>query len=77
MTNNWAFLKRWETLLVGVLLLVLVMNLQLSSHFLEMGNIANIFQLSIEKAIVVLAMAFIIINSLLSDRSMSLIGCYK
>jgi rhamnose transport system permease protein len=74
MTMNWGFLRRWETLLVVILLLVLALNLQLSSHFLDAGNIANIFYLSIEKAIVVLAMAFIIINGEIDLSVASVMG---
>lgn len=60
--DRFPWLRRWETLLALVLLVVIAANTQLSPFFFEPGNLANIFHLSIEKAMVVLTMAFIIIN---------------
>ncbi|MBI5929832.1 MAG: ABC transporter permease [Chloroflexi bacterium] len=58
----WARLKSWEALLFIILCVVIFVNLRLSSHYLDLNNLANIFHLSIEKSLMVLIMAFVIIN---------------
>lgn len=55
-------LSGWEFFLLGVLVLVVVVNASLSPDFLRLANQINLFQLSIEKVIVALAMTFIIVN---------------
>lgn len=67
-------LKRWETLLLVVLLGVIVINTQLSPFFFEPNNLSNIFRLSIEKAFIVLTMAFVIINSEIDLSVASVMG---
>lgn len=56
------FANRWATFLFAMLCVVIFINTRLSDYFLGINNIANIFHLSIEKALLVLMMAFIIIN---------------
>lgn len=56
------YLRRWETLLVVFLLIVLAYNVTQVPNFLTAQNLANLFQLSIEKAIVALIMTFVIIS---------------
>lgn len=56
------YLRRWEALLVFFLLVVLTYNITQVSNFLTAQNQANLFQLSIEKAIVALIMTFVIIS---------------
>ncbi len=56
-------LRRWETLLFIVLLAVVALNSFESPYYLGVGNFINLFQLSIEKSIVALIMAFIIIGA--------------
>ncbi|MCO5223071.1 MAG: ABC transporter permease [Thermomicrobiales bacterium] len=56
------YLRRWESLLVLFLLVVLAYNITQVSNFLTAQNQANLFQLSIEKAIVALIMTFVIIS---------------
>ncbi len=56
-------LRRWETLLVVILVAVLLINTNLSPFYLNLNNQINVFQLSIEKIIVALAMTLIIINA--------------
>jgi rhamnose transport system permease protein len=58
-----AGLKRWETLLFAVLLVVMALNGIESKYYWGVGNFVNLFQLSIEKSIVALMMAFIIIGA--------------
>jgi rhamnose transport system permease protein len=55
--------KRWETLLFVVLLAVIAVNAAESQFYFGVGNIVNLFQLSIEKCIVALIMAFVIIGA--------------
>ncbi len=52
----------WEAFLVLVLALIVAVNASLTPQFLTLGNQINLFQLSIEKIIVALAMTFIIVN---------------
>ena len=56
------YLRRWETLLLFFLLVVLIYNITRVSNFLTAQNQANLFHLSIEKAIVALIMTFVIIS---------------
>lgn len=51
----------WEALLLTLLLGTIVFNLVESSNYLGVDNIVNLFKLSIEKAIVVVIMTFVII----------------
>lgn len=63
MMRNWLNrLRSWEGLLLVMVVLVIGLNVWLSPVYLNPGNQINLFQLSIEKIIVVLAMAFVIIN---------------
>lgn len=56
-------IQTWEGFLVCALLFIVLMNTVLSPQFMTLGNQINLFQLSIEKIIVALAMTFIIINA--------------
>jgi len=56
-------LKRWETLLLVVLLAVVALNGIESKYYWGVGNFVNLFQLSIEKSIVALTMTFVIIGA--------------
>jgi rhamnose transport system permease protein len=55
-------LKSWEGLLLLILALVVVINIVLSPVFLDIRNLVNLFQNHIEKIIIALIMALIIIN---------------
>ncbi len=72
MLRNLSF--RWEYLLIVTLLLVILINVQLSEHFLEINNLVNVFHLSIEKVIVVLPMTFLIINGEIDLSVASIMG---
>lgn len=63
MSKLTDLLRRWETLLVVILVAVLLINSNLSPFYLNLNNQINVFQLSIEKIIVALAMTLIIINA--------------
>src|SRR5262245_19407585 len=53
---------RWELFLVVVLVVVFFVNISLSEFYLGEQNFINMFQLSIEKLIVVVIMTFVIVN---------------
>jgi len=74
MTRLWKSIGRWETLLVVILAAVLVLNINLSPHYLQLNNQINLFQLSIEKIIVALAMTLIIINAEIDLSVASVMG---
>jgi rhamnose transport system permease protein len=60
--RNYEWLQTWEALLGFVLIVVVLVNIQLSPNYLHIDNLVNVFHLSIEKIIVVLVMALVIIN---------------
>ena len=69
--------KSWEGLLALVLIVVVIGNAIISPFYLDFGNIANIFHLSIEKAFVVFIMAFVIINAEILERTkVTPINCF-
>jgi rhamnose transport system permease protein len=53
---------RWELFLAVVLVAVFFVNISLSEFYLSERNFVNMFQLSIEKLIVVVVMTFVIVN---------------
>ena len=67
-------LKSWEGLLLAVLIAVVMMNVLRSPYYLGVGNIVNLFQLSIEKIVVALIMALIIINGEIDLSVASVMG---
>jgi rhamnose transport system permease protein len=54
--------RRWELLLAVILIAVVAANVSLSPYYLGVANFSNMFQLSIEKVIIAVIMAFVIIN---------------
>ena len=70
----WTAKHRWETLLLGVLLITIVVNVVLSPVYLGVGNFVNLFWLSIEKILVVIVMTFLIINGEIDLSVASLMG---
>lgn len=67
-------MKSWEGLLFAILVLTIVANVVLAPQFLTVQNQINLFQLSIEKIIVALAMTFIIINGEIDLSVASVMG---
>jgi len=65
---------RWEGLLLLILIVTTVANIALSPVFLRVDNLINLFQLSIEKIIVVLIMTFVIINGEIDLSVASIMG---
>lgn len=69
MPESWkqritAFLmgRSWELLLAAILLGTILYNTSQSSAYLDVDNFVNLFHLSIEKVIVAVIMAFVIVN---------------
>jgi rhamnose transport system permease protein len=59
--SEWARRSTWELVLAVILLGTIVFNLTQSSGYLSGDNFVNLFQLHIEKVIVVIPMTFVII----------------
>ncbi len=69
-----ARLKGWETMMVALLAAIVAFNSVGSPYFLSVGNIVNLFQLSIEKSIVALTMALVIIGGEIDLSVASIMG---
>ena len=67
-------LRGWEGLLLLCLLVVVAYNVSSVSNFLTIDNQINLFQLGIEKSIVALIMAFVIINGEIDLSVASMMG---
>ena len=69
-----ALLKRWEVMMLGLLIAIVALNSLGSPYFLNVGNFINLFQLSIEKSIVALTMALVIIGGEIDLSVASVMG---
>jgi predicted ABC-type sugar transport system permease subunit len=67
-------LRSWEGLLLLILVATIAVNATMSPMFLTIGNQINLFQLSIEKIIVALMMALVIINGEIDLSVASMMG---
>ena len=67
-------LKSWEGMLALLFLLTLAANAMLAPEFLTLQNQINLFQLSIEKIIIALVMALVIINAEIDLSVSSVLG---
>ncbi|MFM8593734.1 MAG: ABC transporter permease, partial [Chloroflexota bacterium] len=75
MMNSWTRrLRGWEGILLVMLIVVLAYNITQVPNFLTINNQINLFQLGIEKAIVVLVMAFVIISGEIDLSVASMMG---
>jgi rhamnose transport system permease protein len=72
--SSFRHLRGWDALLLVLLALILAVNVSASPFFLGVGNLVNLFQLSIEKVIVALAMTLIIINGEIDLSVASIMG---
>lgn len=72
--GDWVARHRWETGLAGILAVTIAVNALMSPHYLGYGNFINLFWLSIEKIIVVVAMTFVIINGEIDVSVASVMG---
>lgn len=64
----------WEGLLLVFLLVVLAFNMATNPRYLEIGNQVNLFTLGIEKSIVILVMAFVIMTGEIDLSVASMMG---
>jgi rhamnose transport system permease protein len=60
--TDWARRYTWELLLTVILLGTIVFNITKSSGYIGVDNFVNLFQLHIEKVIVVVTMTFVIVS---------------
>lgn len=67
-------LDQWELVLAATLIAVIAVNLVLSPFYLGVDNLVNLFELSIEKVIVVVVMSFVIINGEIDLSVASIMG---
>lgn len=74
MRRSLEWFKSWEGLLLVLLIIVVLINVSQSPFYLRLTNQINLFQLSIEKIIVALAMTLIIINAEIDLSVASVMG---
>ena len=74
MRRNGGLVGRWELLLAAILVGVVITNVLLSPFYLGVDNFVNLFELSIEKIIVVVVMTFVIINAEIDLSVASVMG---
>ncbi len=67
-------LRSWEGLLLGILLVVVAVNAIAAPGYLTVQNQINLFQLGVEKAIVVLVMTFVIVSGEIDLSVASIMG---
>src|SRR5579863_1900587 len=72
--NAIGTLKSWEAMMLSVLVAIIAFNSVGSPYFLSVGNLVNLFQLSIEKSIVALTMALVIIGGEIDLSVASVMG---
>ena len=74
MLRRLKWLRSWEGLLLAILIAVVIFNATTTPHYLQIQNQINLFQLHIEKIIVVLIMTFVIINAEIDLSVASIMG---
>ena len=67
-------LRSWEGMLLAILLVVVALNTLAAPGYLTIQNQINLFELSVEKAIVVLVMTFVIISGEIDLSVASVMG---
>lgn len=66
--------RRWELLLFGILVLTVVFNVTQSTNYVGVNNFVNLFELSVEKIIIAVVMAFVIISGEIDLSVASVMG---
>jgi len=74
LNRAWQRLKSWEGMLLALLLVVIGINSILAPGYLTTGNQINLFILSIERVMVAITMAFLIINGEIDLSAPSIMG---
>lgn len=72
--GDWVRNHRWESLLVVILAITIVVNALLSPFYLGLGNFVNLFWLSNEKILVAIVMTFVIISGEIDLSVASVMG---
>lgn len=72
--REWVRTHRWETLLLAVLVVTMIVNSVLSPFYLGFGNFINLFWLSNEKILVAIIMTFVIISGEIDLSVASVMG---
>jgi len=72
--NVQARLKSWEFILFIFLVIVLIWNGVMAKNYFTILNQINLFNLSIEKILVAITMAFLIINGEIDLSAPSIMG---
>jgi len=70
----WERLKSWEGFLLLILIVVFLINSLLAPNYLSLTNQVNLFTLSIERVLVAITMAFLIINGEIDLSAPSIMG---
>lgn len=66
--------NRWELLLFSIFLSTIVFNVTQSTNYVGVGNFVNLFELSVEKIIVAVAMVFVIVGGEIDLSVASVMG---
>lgn len=66
--------RRWELLLFAIFVGTVVFNVTQSTNYIDTGNFVNLFELSVEKIIVAVAMVFVIISGEIDLSVASVMG---
>lgn len=66
--------RRWELLLFVILVLTVIFNVTQSTNYVGVNNFINLFELSIEKIIIAVVMAFVIISGEIDLSVASVMG---
>jgi rhamnose transport system permease protein len=74
MRHRWQWLNNWEGLLLLLLIISIAFNVLQTPYYLGVGNVINLFMLSVEKIIVALIMTMIIINGEIDLSVASVMG---
>jgi rhamnose transport system permease protein len=69
-----ARVRGWEAMMLALLVAIVAVNSAGSPYFLSVGNLVNLFQLSIEKSIVALTMTLVIIGGEIDLSVASVMG---
>lgn len=66
--------RRWELLLLSILVGTVAFNVTQSINYIDAGNFVNLFELSVEKIIVAVAMVFVIVSGEIDLSVASVMG---
>jgi len=73
-SSIWQRLKSWEGFLLLILIVVVAINSQAAPGYLSLNNQVNLFTLYIERVLIAITMAFLIINGEIDLSAPSIMG---